>query len=128
MNRAAWSRSRRSRSRRHKIYSEPEPEPTSKVARLRIPAGDVSVSQLGCDYTCTQIGYWNLPHMCRVTVPDPENGWTDCAQIWYTIRDLLVGCCAQVCGRYPITISHVQGPLSRSLCWLPQKALYWLFL
>ena len=40
-------------------------------------------------------------HMCRVTdlkfqvlsqVPDLKNGWTDCAQIWYTDRDQLLGC------------------------------------
>ena len=28
--------------------------------------------------------------------PDLGNGWTDCAQIWYTVRDRLVGCRAQV--------------------------------
>ena len=28
---------------------------------------------------------------CRVTVPDLNSGWTDCAQIWYTDRDQLVG-------------------------------------
>ena len=63
---------------------------------------------------------------CRVTVPDLKNGWTDCAQIWYTVRDRLVGGRAQVNWRYPGAISHVQGSLSRSLRWSPQKALYWL--
>ena len=62
---------------------------------------------------------------CRATVPDLKNGWTDCAQIWYTVRDRLVGGRAQVNWRYPGAISHVQGSLSRSLRWSPQKALYW---
>ena len=35
---------------------------------------------------------------CRVTVPDLENGWTNCAQIWYTVGDRLAGCHAQVIG------------------------------
>ena len=64
---------------------------------------------------------------CRVTVPDLKNGWTDCAQTWYTVRDRLVGCRAQVNWKYPGAISHVQGSLSRSLRWSPQKALYWLY-
>ena len=38
---------------------------------------------------------------CRVTVLDLKNGWTDCAQIWYTVRDRLVGCRAQVIGGTP---------------------------
>ena len=38
---------------------------------------------------------------CRVTVPDLKNCWTDCAQIWYTVRDRLVGCRAQVIGGTP---------------------------
>ena len=38
---------------------------------------------------------------CRATVPDLKNGWTDCAQIWYTVRDRLVGCRAQVIGGTP---------------------------
>ena len=38
---------------------------------------------------------------CRVTVPYLKNGWTDCAQIWYTIRDRLVGCRAQAIGGTP---------------------------
>ena len=63
---------------------------------------------------------------CRVTALDLKNGWTDWAQLWYTVRDRLVGCRAQVNWRYPGAISHVQGSLSRSLRWSPQKALYWL--
>ena len=38
---------------------------------------------------------------CRVTVPDLKNGWTDCAQIWYTVRDRLVGCRALLIGGTP---------------------------
>ena len=61
----------------------------------------------------------------RVTVPDLENGWccTDCAQIWYTARDRLAGCRTRVSWRYPIAISHVQGPLPRSLRWSSQQHL-----
>ena len=29
-------------------------------------------------------------------IPDLEDGWTDCAQIWYTVREQLVGCRAKV--------------------------------
>ena len=69
---------------------------------------------------------WDLPctcaHMFRVTVPDLENGWTDCVQIWYTV----VPC--TVSWRYPIAISHVQGPLSRTLRWSPQKAFCWFLI
>ncbi|KAF0291416.1 Ammonium transporter Rh type B-B [Amphibalanus amphitrite] len=32
----------------------------------------------------------------RVPLPDLENGWADCAQIWYIARDQLVGCRAKV--------------------------------
>ena len=60
-----------------------------------------------------------------MTVPDLKHGWTDCAQIWYTVKDRLVGGRAHVNWRYPGAISHVQGSLSRSLRWSPQKALYW---
>ena len=38
---------------------------------------------------------------CRVTVPDLKNVWTDCAQIWHTVRDRLVGCRAQIIGGTP---------------------------
>ena len=52
--------------------------------------------------------------------PDLENGWTDCAQIWYTVRDRLVGCRAQVswdpfctCARAGcrFQISRTAGPI-----------------
>ena len=38
---------------------------------------------------------------CRATVPDLKNGWTDCAQSWYTVMDRLEGCRAQVIGGTP---------------------------
>ena len=42
-------------------------------------------------YFCVTAGL--LLHVqCRMTVPDSKNSWTDCAQIWYTDRDWLVGC------------------------------------
>ena len=55
------------------------------------------------------------------SIPDLENGWTDCAQIWYTVGDRLVGCRAKVildpvctCARAEcrFQISGTAGPIA----------------
>ena len=58
--------------------------------------------------------------MCRATVPDRKNGWTDCARIWYTDRDLLVNCCASR-SEAPLRSSALIAGLTLS----PQKTSYW---
>ena len=40
---------------------------------------------------CHSWGATARAHVQGNDVPDLENGWTDCAQIWYTVRDRLVG-------------------------------------
>ena len=62
---------------------------------------------------------------CRVTVPDLKSGWTDCAQLWYTDRDQLVGCRESQL-EAPLHSSARAG-LNLSLARVsPQKAPYWL--
>ena len=57
---------------------------------------------------------------CRVTVPDLKNGWTDCAQIWYTDRDQLPGCReSQLEASH--AVPHVQGLTSRSCVALKRR-------
>ena len=67
--------------------------------------------------------------MCRVIVPDHKNGWTDCAQIWYTDRDQLLGCRErQLEASLRSSARAGQSSTSRSLACRFQKASYWLYL
>ena len=60
-----------------------------------------------------KIGTYTLHvHTCRVTVPDLKNGWTDCDQIWYTVRDRLVGGRAQVIGGTPAQFARARLTIS----------------
>ena len=51
--------------------------------------------------------------------PDVKNGWTDCAQIWYTDRGQLVGCRASQLGA-PNAVPREQGSPSCSLVCRPK--------
>ena len=69
---------------------------------------------------------WRAPARVHVqgSTPDLENGWTDCAQIWYRVGDRLVGCRAKVsldpvctCARAEccFQISGMAGPIAFKL-------------
>ena len=96
--------------------------PFLSVIRILCLSGILAVSRVAC---YSKLGSTLHVRKYSVTVPYLENGWTECAQIWCTVRDRLAGCHAQVSWRYPVAVSHAQGPLSRSVRWSPQKALCW---
>ena len=60
---------------------------------------------------------------CRMPLPNLRNGRVDCLQIWHTASDRLVGCRAQSSWKYPLTLRHVQGSLSRLLVFRPKGVL-----
>ena len=52
---------------------------------FRHPPGNV--------FLCVTVGALLHVRACKaMVVPDLKNGWTNCAQIWYTDRDQLLGC------------------------------------
>ena len=62
-----------------------------------------------------------------MAVPDLENRWADCVQIWCMDRDRLVGCRASHLEAHPR--SSARAGLNLSLARLsPQKASYWLLI
>ena len=65
--------------------------------------------------------------MCRVPLPDLNNGWTDCVQIWYIVRDRLVWF-REMQLEAP-TLSSACTVITLSLARLPlQKVSYWLIM
>ena len=61
------------------------------------------------------------------SIPDLKNGWADCAQIWCTARDRLVGCRASQLEAHPY--SFARAGINPSLVRLsPHKASYWLLI
>ena len=80
------------------------------------------VSRVACK---SQLGPTLHVRTCRMTVLDLKNGWTDCAQIWYTDRDQLLGC--QFSWKH--FTQFLRTGLKPSFARLsPQKAPYWLVL
>ena len=50
---------------------------------------------------CHSWGATARAHVQGNDVPDLENGWTDCAQIWYMVRDQLEGSLHKLIGGTP---------------------------
>ena len=77
-----------------------------------------SVSKVACKSKLRPTLYVRT---CRVTVLDLKNGWTDCAQFWYSDRDQLLGCRESLLEAF--TRSSARAGLNLSLARLSKSVL-----